>query len=87
MLPIVLIATIATIAIPKMIFSLSYYPLLKNESLTAQRWRKLPADFANATQFYPKKLTKNRAACLKPKAGQLHAGLGGIFLCCSLELN
>jgi len=27
-------------------------PLLKNESLAAQRWRKLLADFANATQFY-----------------------------------
>ncbi|PIE79599.1 MAG: hypothetical protein CSA11_11440 [Chloroflexi bacterium] len=36
----------------------------------------LPADFANAIQFYPeKKLANNRAKSLEPKASQLNVEL------------
>jgi len=43
----------------------------------AQRVRKPPGDLPNTTQFYTKKLAKNRAAYPPPKAGRVNAWLGG----------
>ena len=50
----------------------------------AQRLRKLPADFVNATQFYPKLNTRKSRESPEPKAGQLNAGLGDIITATSV---
>jgi hypothetical protein len=43
--------------------------------------RKLPADFVNATQFYPEEIDQKSRRIPEPKAGQLNAVLGGIEQC------
>ena len=52
-----------------------FHPFLNQEKLAAQRWRKLPADFVNATQFYQNLKPRNSRRIPEPKAGQLNAGL------------
>ena len=43
------------------------------------RWRKVPTDFANATQFYQKEIEQKSRRIPEPKAGQLNAGLAPLL--------
>ncbi len=56
-----------------------------SSSGTVQRWRKLPADFVNATQFRPEKIDQKSRASPEPKASQLNAGLARLMDNCSFD--